>query len=205
MSQTNNLVEVYHFINPIGKICFTTEKEILDFANEFNGKVSIRFIPFVNMQTIQAFLEREGMWPIDLEVRNKVYEKAYSAGLAFHAASMQGKKFGRLFLLEFQKQVIQNGAEINQDLFLQIADLIGIDIEMFEGDLASDWVKKMFVADQRLAHEMDITETPSCIVYTNTNFEYGYLLRPGFTKQALHNLIADCSAKNRSILILKEK
>ncbi|PRY83986.1 DsbA family protein [Alkalibacterium olivapovliticus] len=193
----NEIIEVFLFVNPLGTTCFESEKLIESFSTERNEKVKVRFIPLLNIRSIGNMIK--GETDGSLENRNQLYTDSYHASLAFQAASMQGKKKGRKFLMTLQQKVITEGRQVTNDLILHIADMINLDIEMFEEDLESDFTKKAFNKDQKLALDMNITESPSCVVFSNKDTKHGYRIDTSITKQLLHGLCNDqTSAINES-------
>ncbi|WP_423189702.1 DsbA family protein [Alkalibacterium sp. f15] len=180
----NNIIEVFLFVNPLGPTCLETEKMIESFSNERDEKVKVRFIPLLNFHTIGNIV-KESDNPT-LAHRNQLYTESFYASLAFQAASMQGKKKGRKFLMALQDKVNNEGKEVTKELFTQIAESIKLDIEMFEEDIQSDFSKLAFKKDQNLAQEMKIQNAPSCILYSGNNDDYGYRVDTAFTKQLLH-------------------
>ncbi|GEK92050.1 DsbA family protein [Alkalibacterium kapii] len=180
----NNIIEIFLFVNPLGTKCYETEKAIESFSNERDEKVKVRFIPLLNFHTVGNIMkEREVQ---TLSNRNTLYTDSFNASLAFQAASMQGKKKGRKFLMLLQDKVINEGKEVTRELFTQIAKSIKLDIEMFEEDIESDFTKTIFLKDQKLAQEMDIQHAPSCVLYPGGSNEHGYLMDTTITKQLLH-------------------
>lgn len=180
----NNIIEVFLFVNPLGSTCFETESMIESFSNERDEKVKVRFIPLLNFHTIGNMV-KETENPT-LANRNQLYTESFHASLAFQAASMQGRKNGRKFLMALQDKVLNEGKEVTKELFTQIAELIKLDIEMFEEDIQSDFSKVAFNKDQNLAQEMNIQNAPSCVLYSGNNDNYGYRVDTSFTKQSLH-------------------
>ncbi|OJF96483.1 DsbA family protein [Alkalibacterium sp. 20] len=180
----NNIIEVFLFVNPLGPTCFETERMIESFSNERDEKVKVRFIPLLNFHTIGNIV-KETDNPT-LAHRNQLYTESFHSSLAFQAASMQGKKKGRKFLMALQDKVINEGKEVTKELFIQIADLIKLDVEMFEEDIQSDFSETAFKKDQNLAQEMNIQNAPSCVLYSGNDDAYGYRVNTAFTKQLLH-------------------
>lgn len=188
MKTQKMLIEIYLFVNPLGRACYQSEKTIAEFAKERNEKVRVRFVPFLNFQTISKQLEEENIKGAGLELRNQMYTDSYRACLGFAAASMQGKKMGRTFLLALQEAVIGQKQPVTLNLFEKIAEDIGLDMEMFQEDLDSEWSKSAFLSDQKLAREMNIQDTPSCVIYLNSDKESGYMIDSVVNKQLLHGL-----------------
>lgn len=172
MESKGSLIEIYHFINPLGRICYETEKTIIDFAKERYENVSIRFIPFVNLKIIKLQMERERR-RLSLNEMNQLYTDAYQASLGFYAANMQGKKYGRYFLFKLQKAIIEDGRQVNLDTFKDVVDKSKIDLEMFFEDLNSSHTLNRFSSDQKLAQDMEIPSPPSCVVYVSSQSGVG--------------------------------
>lgn len=182
----NNIIEVFLFVNPLGPNCFETEKIIENFSTERNEKVNVRFVPLLNFKSISDMLKEKNS--SSLANRNKLYTDSYHASLAFQAASMQGKKKGRHFLMALQQLVIEEDKDVTKELLLHIASLTKLDLEMFEEDLESELSKKAFNKDQTLAMEMDVKNAPSCVVYSTNDSDSGYRIDQSITKQILHGL-----------------
>ena len=52
------MVEIYLFVNPLGGVCLEIEKEIIQLSVNDKKKIQLRFIPLLNMKTINEFLSR---------------------------------------------------------------------------------------------------------------------------------------------------
>ncbi|EXJ22885.1 GTP pyrophosphokinase domain protein [Alkalibacterium sp. AK22] len=185
----NKVVEVFLFVNPLGPNCYESEKLVESFSAERNEKVKVRFIPLLNLRSIKN-LVNEGHTGTTKD-RNELYAASYDASLAFQAASFQGKKMGRKFLMELQKLVVEGNQVVSSSLFLEIAETISLDIEMFQEDLESEFSKKAFNKDQKLAMDMNVTEAPSCVIYSSKDTRQGYRVESSITKQMLHGLCDD--------------
>lgn len=160
------MIEIYVFINPLGSICLEAERQILQFVQSENKKIQFRFIPLVNMNTINDVVRRrsnEG--PMDLMQRNQLFEDIYSAALDYKAIQLQGKKKGRKFLLTLQEKVACEKVPYSQELVDHLILEADGDLAMFHSDRVSDFVKESFQSDQQIAREMGITKHPSAVVY----------------------------------------
>lgn len=185
-----NTIEIFLFVNPLGTSCYGTEKLIEEFSNEREEKVSVRFIPVLNFRTIGNILTDK----VKLNTRNELYTASYNASIAFQAASMQGKKKGRQFLMALQNKLLNENRTLSDSLFFEVADQVKLDREMFEEDLYSDFSKKAFKKDQQLALDMDVEEAPSCVLYAGNEADYGYRINTSITKQLLHGICDDQAA-----------
>lgn len=192
----NNVIEVFLFVNPLGSECYETEKMMEKFSSERNEKVRLRFIPLLNFQTIGQHLREQNIAGASLDMRNRLYEEFYHASLAFQAASMQGKKKGRQFLLALQKAIVVDHQDFSKETVLEVAQKVNLDMEMFEEDLISDLAKNAFTKDQKLAQEMSVKQASSCVIFQNSTQEVGYRIESTITKQLLHGLCDEKVADN---------
>lgn len=99
------MVEIYLFVNPLGGVCLEIEKEIIQLSVNDKKKIQLRFIPLLNMKTINEFLSRQHIPINDIKRRNRIFEDLYSAALDYKAAQLQGRKKGRQLLIGLQKAV----------------------------------------------------------------------------------------------------
>ncbi|MBF8807439.1 MAG: DsbA family protein [Enterococcus lacertideformus] len=193
------MIEIYLFVNPLGKNCFKLEQQLLQFIEEEYGKTStekmqFRFLPLVNLQTIGDVMQRNGISKQNLATRNHLFSTTYSAALDCKAAQFQGKKKGRQFLIKLQEAVgchkMPYSSELAETLFAQV----GGDITMFREDRQSEFVKEVFFSDQKIAREMGITKHPSAVVY-NYSYEhdFGFLVEG---KNIVRKIKELCKSKN---------
>ncbi|KAF1296391.1 GTP pyrophosphokinase [Enterococcus sp. JM4C] len=196
------MIEIYLFINPLGSICYHTEKQILDFVENGSKKIQFRFIPLVNLRTIGDLMKREGKSPNDIKERNRLFETIFSASLDYKAAQLQGKKKGRHFLLRLQEAVGCHGEEYSKKLVEKLVVETGGDLEMFLEDRQSEFVKEAFYSDQQIAREMDITQHPSAVVYNfSYNREFGVLVEG---KAAMSDIFEICHSPENIYDILEK-
>lgn len=171
------MIEIYLFVNPLGAICLSSEKRLLNFVQTSEQKIQFRLMPLVNMQTITDMMKRYNIPKHDIDARNKLFENTYAAALDAKALQLQGKKKARKFLMQMQEEVACKKKEYTQELVLSLVEAVGGDLEMFEEDRRSDLVKTLFQEDQNTAREMGITTHPSAVVYNYAcERDYGVLL-----------------------------
>ncbi|MFL2117462.1 DsbA family protein [Marinilactibacillus psychrotolerans] len=187
----NNVIELFLFINPLGTNSFDAEETVEAFSKEREEKVKISFIPLLNFNSVKKQLISEKNGLTSIENRNKMYTDSFNASLAFAAASMQGKKKARKFLMTLQKNIIENNNTFSKSLVLKSAQAAKLDIEMFEEDFNSDLVKTAFTKDQKLAQEMSVQDTLACVLFTGTGEKYGYRVDSILSKQLLHGLCSN--------------
>lgn len=54
------MIEIYLFVNPIGKKCLSIEQRIIDLINKYDMKIQLRLIPIMNLKTVSEFMQRIG-------------------------------------------------------------------------------------------------------------------------------------------------
>lgn len=97
------MIEIYLFVNPLGGICLNIEKDILKLVETENKKIQFRFIPLVNMKTINHLIKLFDIPAHDIEQRNQLFEDIYSAALDYKAAQLQGKRKVVIYFSVFNK------------------------------------------------------------------------------------------------------
>ncbi|OJG75231.1 dithiol-disulfide isomerase [Enterococcus quebecensis] len=142
-----------------------------------NKKIQFRFIPLVNMRTINHLIKLFDIPSHDIEQRNQLFEDVYSAALDYKAAQLQGKKKGRHLLLGLQQSVAVDNLPYSSELAEKLVVEAGGDLDMFKADRESDFVKESFQTDQQIAREMGIVKHPSAVVYNYTcDRDFGVLV-----------------------------
>jgi protein-disulfide isomerase len=91
------------------------------------------------------------------------HEHAMAAAQAAEAAGLQNH-FWQMHDLLFQNAWIWRKAPNPQLVFEQFAKNIGLDVERYKKDIASDVVKARIVADQERATSLGVIETPAFII-----------------------------------------
>ena len=187
-STHNELIEIYLFINPIDSTCFQAEKEVLNFIEKATNRIRVNFIPVHNLTTVTQYLSTNNLPKNDLELRNSVHSLVYDICLYYTAATMQGKKKGRNFLLELQHALLEENRVFSEDLILESAEQAKLDIPMFLEDKELDFTKTSFEADQKIACEVNVFNTPSCLLFNDNHKEHGLLIEEGITVELLQAL-----------------
>lgn len=159
------MIEIYLFVNPLGGICLEIEKDILHLVETESKKIQFRFIPLLNMKTINDLLKLHNIPMSDIQSRNKLFEDVYSASLDYKAAQLQGKKKGRHLLIGLQKAVARENIPYSPHLAEELLIEAGGDIDMYRVDRQSAFVKESFQTDQQIAREMGIEKHPTAVVY----------------------------------------
>lgn len=168
---------MFLFVNPFGQTCLIKEKNILEWMECCESKIQFRIIPFLNLQTLQHYLEKNQL-PIDnICLRNKLFQQMYSTALDFESIQLQGKKKAREFLFKVQDAIGRRKENYSVELIQEIIHSLNIDQEMFEEDRRSVQVVESFRDNQNIAHEMGIVKVPSLVVFNyRSDNDFGILL-----------------------------
>lgn len=158
------MLEVYLFINPLGNKSFRTAQEIHSILNDNSRKMKLRLLPLLNFQTITNFMQTSGYSVCNLNLRNQLFKQAYRIALDFTAASFQGKKLGIRFLLALQDKLNVQQQNYSPALASEVANLVGLDVVMFEEDRISQLAKQQLQKAQQLAAQMNVVSTPSTVI-----------------------------------------
>ncbi|WP_414839954.1 DsbA family protein [Carnobacterium sp. TMP28] len=198
-NQYKQITEIYLFINPIGSACYQAEKGLLDFIESSENKIHFHFIPVHNFKTFSDYMKAKKIPKNDLDLRNKHFFQIYEACLAYAAASMQGKKKGRMFLMGLQQAIHIDEKLFSQKLVLEIAKQSNLDIEMFSEDKESEFAKTAFEADQKVAREMHVLSNPSCVVFNDQSSNHGFLIEEDINFETLQSLCGEDRDENYSV------
>ena len=171
------MLDMYLFINPLGSACYHTEQNILKLGDSLNEKINFIFVPLMNFKTINDVMCRMNIPLNNVDIRNRLSENIYHSSIDFKAASFQGKKKGRNFLLNVQQLVVNDQKDYNFETIKLAAQKSGLDWDIFEQDRHSKLAIEAFKQDQELATEMNVTEHPTIVVYdcsANNNSAYSF-------------------------------
>lgn len=175
--------EFYLFVNPLGRQCFNCERELTKTIDLISAKTDVHILCFHNQSIVTEFMNRLGIPSTDLTSRNHIYRSVYLASLAYKAASMQGKKKGRRFLMEMQSRIVGQLERFSDEFILDLAEEIGLDMQTFVDDLESDYVKHLLQKDQQIARDMNVESTPALVLFEHRLGERGVLLEGSFKAQ----------------------
>lgn len=186
------MIEMFLFVNPFGQTCLNKEKNILEWIGCCESKVQFRIIPFLNLQTLQHYLERNQLPTDDICLRNKLFQQMYSTALDFESIQLQGKKKAREFLFKVQDAIGRRNEKYSVELINEIISSLKIDRDMFEEDRRSTQVVDTFRDNQNIAHEMGVVQVPSLVVFNYTSDkEFGILLESHIDDQKVLNTLCD--------------
>ncbi|MDY4002977.1 MAG: DsbA family protein [Ligilactobacillus saerimneri] len=158
------MLEVYLFVNPIGKICYQAEKDLLELVSHTSQKIRFRFITLMSLKTIETVMLRHHLALDNLEARNDLSQQIYQSAIDYKAACFQGKERGCQFLLSVQKQVGVEKQPYSDAVAKKAATVAHLDWEMFSQDRNSPLAVASFHKDQKVAAEMNVTDHPTIVV-----------------------------------------
>lgn len=158
------MLEIFLFFNPIGSICLSTEQKLLHQLDKFQQEVKVHFVPVLNLDIIEQFMQYEQLNVHSLAKRNQLLRAAYNLALDYKAAQYQGNKKARMLLLRLQQHAPLVQYQYNAAFVAKMLTKCHLDHEMFYEDRQRTEVKMGFDSDQRTANQMGITQTPSLVI-----------------------------------------
>lgn len=170
------MFEIHLFVNPLGSRCFRCEHDVLKVDQQLDTKVNYRFIPFFNMETIQQTIELYHLDRHSLQVRQNVSNMIYRVILDYMAASFQGRKRSRQFLLLLQSALICDHLDYSKELVISIAQQAHLDLEMFLEDRCSKLARDAYQKEQQTAKELGIKKPATAVIFSSQQPDYGLLL-----------------------------
>lgn len=187
---TNQFIEIFLFIDPMGRRCNNARKVIEQFRSERPETIKLRVVPMVNFKRVYGHNRNHSSANrvSFVDRNNQLLANTYRACLGFHASSMQGKNKAHKFLTALQRYVVEGRINFSEELAFQIAEEIGLDVDMFADDIDSDLAKKIYRKNLNLATEMEITETPSCVIYKDEMHEEAIRLGEEMEREILHSI-----------------
>jgi len=187
---TSQFIEIFFFTDPLGKHCNNARKTIKKFRSERPEKIKLRVIPIVDFKRVYGHTRkmikktRESF----VDSNNRFSTNTYQACLGFHAGSMQGKNKAHDYLALLQERVVEDKLDFSEDLSFEIAKEVGLDMDMFKDDYESELTKKVYRKNLRLASEMKIMGTPSCVVFKDGQHEEALRLDDNIENEILHSV-----------------
>ncbi|WP_446452116.1 DsbA family protein [Tuanshanicoccus lijuaniae] len=173
--------EFYLFVNPLGQKCYVCECELQKTLTKISTSVDIHVLCFHNQQIVSEFMKQLNIPSSDLTSRNYIYQSVYLASLAYKAATMQGKKKGRRFLMRMQEEIDGHLERFSDQFVLDLAEEVGLDMMTFKDDLESDYARDLVFQDLQIAKEMAVDGTPTLVMFEHRLGEKGLLLKENIT------------------------
>ncbi|UUX34180.1 DsbA family protein [Fundicoccus culcitae] len=170
------MFEFYLFVNPLGRKSYFSEQEVNATIEMISSKVDLHIVCFHKQRIVTDYIKQLNLDLTDLNTRNHIYRIVYHASLAAKAASMQGKRKGRLFLMKMQQRIDNQIDRYNEDFIKQIAKEVGLDVDVFMEDINSDYVRELYINDQKIATSMNVQKTPSLVIFEPISSNIGYMI-----------------------------
>lgn len=182
-------IEIYVFIDPLCPECWSLEPFLKKLTIEYGRYFTIRPIISGKLTSLNAekfekpeelakswekVATRTGMsCDGDLWYENPV-GSPWLAALAIKAAELQGRKSGIRFLRKLQEHLFLNKQNIsNEDVLIQCAEDVQLDLDEFKRDLTSDSAKRALQCDLKLTREMEVDEIPAIVLFNQQEDEEG--------------------------------
>lgn len=196
MNGIPSMFELYLFINPLGQKCLKSEYDLMQVYQQISENIDVHILPFNNVGISQTFFEQMCIENPNLAARNEIFQKIYLASLAYKAAKMQSKKTGREFLLALQESFSGAVGDFNRENMIDVAKTVLLDIDVFLSDLDSDLVKKLYLKDQSIAHEMNVVQTPTLVIYEHQTASAEYICGSDINVNNIFEVMDDFSQRN---------
>lgn len=187
---TSQFIEIFLFLDPLGRPCNDARKTIKQFREERPEKIKLRVIPMVNFKRVYGHTRKkaEQNRASFVDRNNRFSTNTYQACLAFHASAMQGKNKAHKFLSVLQENVVEKHIDFSEELVFNLAEEIHLDMEMFQEDYSSELTKKIYRKNLKLASDMKIVGTPSCVIYKDGLHEESIRLGEEIEREILHSI-----------------
>ncbi|WP_093137509.1 ClpXP adapter SpxH family protein [Salinibacillus kushneri] len=185
----NKPIEIYTFIDPLCPECWSLEpflkKLNLEYGRFFKLKPIISGkLTTMNLSKMKKPKDLAKAWDRtasrtgmscdgDLWLENPV-SLPWLPSIAIKAAELQGGKSGASFLRKLQEHLFVSKENIsNENILLQCAKEVNLDIEEFQKDLFGDTAKKALQCDLKLTREMDVDEIPAIVLFNQSDEQEG--------------------------------
>jgi predicted DsbA family dithiol-disulfide isomerase len=182
----NKPIEIYVFIDPLCPECWALEPTLKKLQIEYGDYFKIRHVLSARLTSLNALKKKKPsniaeVWEHtasrtgmscdgDVWFENPI-STPYAASIAIKAAELQGKKAGIRFLRKLQELLFLEKQNIaNEDVLVQIAKDIGLDVKEFKKDLHSNSAAYAFQCDLKITSEMDVEKSPTIVLF-NENIE----------------------------------
>ena len=181
----NKLLEIYIFIDPLCRDCWSLEPVLKKLQTEYGQYFTTTYVLTSNLTNLNTATPVQ---KLKLAFKNSDYQsirkclcnqidqeinitKPYIASIAVKAAELQGRKAGIRYLKKLQEYLYYKSLNITDfHILIQCAKESNIDIEEFTIDIHSISTAHAFQCDMKISNEMEVRETPT-LVFFNHNVE----------------------------------
>lgn len=202
------MIEMYLFVNPLHTEYWSIEPIIEKLKVEYGDLFTLTHIvtgggninqpyrytpvqPFSYLIEQVCKVHNEQSW-----VKQSLF-LPHPAFLAIKAAQCQGKQASERFLHRLQLAYFCRKKDIqNADVLEQCAKDAELDLREFKSDISSDTTKNALHADFKLANELQVSETPTIIIFSNDVEEAGIKVDSHYSYEVYANIIKKSSYRD---------
>jgi predicted DsbA family dithiol-disulfide isomerase len=187
-------IEIYSFVDPLCPECWALEPILKKLQVEYGQYFKIRHIMGGKLKAWNCVTHKKDGISSPHHVAKKWERTAsrfgmscdgdlwyedpistpFSASIAVKAAELQGKHAGVKFLRKLREVLFLKKLNITkEEVLVQCASDVGLDIPEFKKDMHSDGAVKAFQCDVKITHEMEINELPTLVFFNDKTDEEG--------------------------------
>jgi len=165
------MLEVFLYINPLCSYCLQVEQAIIDFTRKHDIDTQYHFVTNYNMATINDYVQLKGFKITNTEERTNASQEVVEAAKLYKAASCQGNKKARNFLMNLQEQVNVLNNPFDDTTIKRAINNSGLDYKSIMTDKESQCVVQGLKRDQQLSMEMNVQKAPTAVIFDCDNEE----------------------------------
>ena len=163
--------EIFLYINPLCSYCLKVEQAIIDFTRKHDIDTQYHFVTNYNMATLNDYMQLKGFKITNIEERTNASQEVVEAAKLYKAASCQGNKKARNFLMNLQEQINVLNNPFDDTTIKRAINNSGLDYKSIMTDKESQCVVQGLKRDQQLSMEMNIQKAPTAVVFDLENEE----------------------------------
>ncbi|MCM0583481.1 DsbA family protein [Weissella diestrammenae] len=158
------MLEIYSFISAFSKRSLDLNRNIVDLQADLAVTSRLNLIPLMRFST--STLDKDDYLIQNISAREAVYINDAMTNV-MKTAHFQGKKVGRRLSIILQEKVL--AAKAYNDSIVRCALIeANVDLETFNQDLTSDFLKKALQMDQRISHDMGVKNSNTLVVFDSS-------------------------------------
>lgn len=192
------MIEIYLFIHPLDAHNIDILDNVTHCLSLQHKKCKFHLIPTINFQTINQFISTLPHRQRTLENRNLATNACYNVALDFETITT----FSHQSAVDYFKVVtfaLQHHA-YSDTLREQILNYLDIDIPHFNRRRKLPQAHNRIQYNQQLMHQLNVKNTPACVVYNFEKDNDVAVLLEGYNIQLLEDLLKDSQlATNRYV------
>lgn len=171
--------EIFIFVNPIGNRCLKTEKTIIQFTQQHKINAHFKFVALNNVYAVDDYILRNHLDIHSIALRNQITQNIHQATLYYTAATFQGNRKGRNFLMLLQDEINLKHYKFSTELVRFVARKVGLDWPTLVQDKNSQLISSQCQLDRNKAAQFEINATPAIVIYDYSNhlYEQGVLIK----------------------------